>query len=291
MARISYVNGSFVPHEKAMVPIDDRGLQFADAVYEVVPYFKRRLVDFEPHFARLKISLSKLAIQNPLRANECRRIFENLIEKNSYSEGIIYLQITRGTAIRDHAFPRPPVKPNVIATAKALEMDRVRENLQNGVGIVLVPENRWRQVDIKSTSLLGNVLAKEEAQKAGCYEAVFYDPEGFVTEGTASNAWIVDKDNVLRTRKANGGILKGVTRASVLGSLGRKTPALEEKSFTTEEARTAREFFLTSTTSLVMPVVRIDGKKVAGGEVGKLTRLLQKNYFRHIEKQTGYRVV
>ncbi len=290
MARISYVNGSYMAHEDAMVPIEDRGFQFADAVYEVAAFFNRKLLDFDGHFTRLGRSLSELAIQNPLSEADCRGIFEGLINKNPISEGIIYLQITRGTAPRDHAFPDPQVSPNVVATAKALKMDATRKKLKNGVGVILVPENRWRRVDIKSTSLLGNVLAKEEAKKAGCYEAVFVDPDGFITEGTSSNAWIVSQKGTLKTRKAGAGILKGITRGAVLDELAEAGGGFVESSFSAGDAANAREFFLTSTTSLVMPVIKVDRKPVGDGKVGPVTRGVQDAYFDHIEEQTGYRV-
>lgn len=290
MARISYVNGSFLPHEQAVIPIEDRGFQFADAVYEVVPFFNRTLMDFDPHFTRLERSLSELSIKNPLTLEKGRKIFQKMIELNEFSEGIIYLQISRGTAIRDHAFPGPEVAPNVVATAKALDMDQIRERMQNGVGVILVPENRWRQVDIKSTSLLGNVLAKEAAKQAGCYEAVFVETNEIITEGTSSNAWVVTSDGVLKTRKANGAILSGITRGSVLHELKDGSVKFEEAAFTRQEAEVAKEFFLTSTTSLVMPVVRLDGTNVGNGKVGPVTRALQENYSQYIEKQTGFKV-
>lgn len=290
MARISYVNGSFMLHEQAVIPIEDRGFQFADAVYEVVPFFKRTLVDFDPHFARLERSLAKLSIKNPLTLEEGRDIFQKMVEKNEFSEGIIYLQITRGTAIRDHAFPDPEVTPNVVVTAKALDMDQIRQRMQNGVGVILVSENRWGRVDIKSTSLLGNVLAKEEAKQAGCYEAVFVDTNEMITEGTSSNAWIVTAEGVLKTRKANGAILEGITRGSVLQGLNGGAVKFEEMAFSQQEAETAKEFFLTSTTSLVMPVVKLGGDQVGNGKVGPMTRALQESYYKYIETETGYKV-
>lgn len=290
MARISYVNGLFLPHEQAVIPIEDRGFQFADGVYEVVPFFNRILMDFDPHFARLERSLSELSIKNPLTLEKGRDIFQGLVDKNEFSEGIIYLQITRGTAIRDHAFPDPEVVPNVVATAKALDMVQIKKRMQNGVGIIFVPENRWCRVDIKSTSLLGNVLAKEEAKQAGCYEAVFVDTNDMITEGTSANAWIVNAKGVLKTRKANGAILSGITRGSVRHGVLAGSVKFEETTFSRQEAETANEFFLTSTTSLVMPVVRLGRNNVGNGEVGPVTRALQENYSNYIEKQTGYRV-
>ncbi len=290
MARISYVNGSFLPHQQAVIPIEDRGFQFADAVYEVVPFFNRTLMDFDPHFTRLGRSLSELSIKNPLTLENGRKIFQKMIELNEISEGIIYLQISRGTAIRNHAFPDPEVVPNVVATVKALDIDQIRERMQNGVGVILVPENRWRQVDIKSTSLLGNVLAKQAANQAGCYEAVFVDPAAMITEGTSSNAWIFTPDGILKTRRANGAILSGITRGSVLHGLEGGPVKFEETAFSRLEAETAEEFFLTSTTSLVMPVVRLDGTNVGNGKVGPITRALQENYSLYVEKQTGFKL-
>ncbi|MEE8295408.1 MAG: D-amino-acid transaminase [Sphingomonadales bacterium] len=290
MARFSYVNGSFLPHEQAVIPIEDRGFQFADAVYEVVPFFNRTLMDFDPHFTRLERSLSELSIKNPLTLEKARKIFQKMIELNEFSEGIIYLQITRGTAIRDHGFPDPTVVPNVVATAKALDMDQIRKRLQSGVGVILVPENRWRQVEIKSTSLLGNVLAKEEAKQAGCYEAVFVDLEGNITEGTSTNAWMVNNQGVLKTRRASGQILRGITRGSILEGLQGGSFGFEEASFSRLEAEAANEFFLTSATSLVMPVVRLNDKEIGNGKVGPVTKTLQDDYYKYIETKTAYKI-
>lgn len=282
--RISYLNGEFVPHDAACVHIEDRGLQFSDAVYEVVAFFNGRLLDFDPHYLRLERSLGALAITNPLTAAELEAIMERLIAENHLTEGIVYLQITRGVAPRDHAFPVPPVSPTVIATAAPLDMKAIRERQKSGVAIILVDENRWARPDIKSTSLLGNVLAKQAARQAGAYEAVFVGRDGHITEGTSTNVWLINGNNTLVTRKTDGAILSGITRGAVMKAVS----SVEERTFTKDELLAAKEVFLTSTTSLVMPVVVIDGQKVGTGRPGAGLETLKKIYADYIKAQTGY---
>ena len=284
MTRISYVNGQFLDHGKASVPIEDRGLQFADGVYEVVAFFNRRLLDFGPHMKRLKRSLSELSMSCPLAESDLKTVMERLVAENEVTEGIVYLQITRGVAPRDHAFPDPPVTPTVIATVAPLDMAAIAERHKNGVKIILVNENRWTRPDIKSTSLLGNVLAKEAAHQADAYEAVYVDREGNVTEGTSSNIWLIDENDILITRKTDGAILSGITRGSVMGLVS----GVEERAFSRGELVAAKEVVITSTTSLVMPVVRVDDAVIGDGKPGPVTRGMQKAYWGYIGKETGY---
>lgn len=284
MARISYLNGEFIPHDKAFVHIEDRGLQFSDAVYEVVAFFNRCLLDFDPHVTRLKRSLHELTIDHPVDSDELKAIMLRLIADNKLSEGIIYLQITRGAAPRDHAFPKPDVSPGVIATAAPLDMAAIRGRQKNGVKIILVDENRWTRPDIKSTSLLGNVLAKEAARQADAYEAIYVDRDGFVAEGTSTNIWIINHDGVLITRNTDGAILSGITRGSVM----KVTKGVEELAFAKQELLDAKEVFLTSTTSLVMPVVQIDASLIGNGKPGPIFQKLKKVYLDYIKEQTGF---
>jgi len=285
--KISYLNGKFLPHEEALVPIEDRGFQFADGVYEVVPFFNATMFEFDSHYDRLERSLGELKIKNPLSREVCRDLFKAMIEKNTLSEGIVYLQITRGVAPRDHAFPKSGIAPTVVATAKALDMDLIKERNREGVSVILYPENRWARRDIKSISLLGNVLAKEAAVQAGGYEAWFIEADGTVTEGTASNAWIATSGGVLVTRKADHTILSGITRMAVLNGGGGVT-GIEERPFTADEAKSAQEAFLTSTTSCVMPVVKIDDTVIGNGRPGQVTQAAQKAFTEIVKEQTGY---
>ena len=291
MAKISYLNGDFVPHEKACVPIDDRGLQFSDAVYEVVAFFNGKALDFEQHMNRLARSLDALSINYSVDPEVWRRVLDELIHRNQITCGIVYLQITRGVAPRDHGFPAGDIKPTVIATARALDMTAIKKRMTKGVKVILMPENRWARTDIKSTSLLPNVLAKEAARQAGAYEAWFVDAGGAITEGTASNAWIISGEGKLITRRADGAILAGITRAVLLEAAGGDIAALEERGFTPAELAGAKEAFLTSTTSFVMPVVKIGENAVADGKPGVVTRALQEIYEDHIRKQTGFQEI
>jgi len=285
--KISYLNGKFLPHDEALVPIEDRGFQFADGIYEVVPFFGSRMFGFDPHYDRFERSLRELSIKNPLSRKSCHDIFNDMIEKNSLSEGIVYLQVTRGVAPRDHAFPKADIAPTVVVTAKALDMELIKKRNHEGVVVILYPENRWTRRDIKSISLLGNVLAKEAAVKAGCYEAWFVEADGSVTEGTASNAWIVNSGGVLVTRKAGHSILSGITRMAVMEGAG-GISGIEERSFTADEAKGAKEAFLTSTTSCVMPVIKIDDTVIGDGKPGPVTRGAQKAFSEIVKAQTGY---
>ena len=286
--KISFVNGNYLPHEKATIPIEDRGLQFSDAVYEVISFFGAQPLDIGPHLDRLKMSLEALAINFEVRNDYFQTLVENLIAKNNLSEGIIYIQVTRGVASRDHAFPEGDITPTVIATARPLEMEAIRARLNGGVKIITVKENRWARPDIKSTSLLGNILAKQAAAKAGAYEAVYYGEDGFVTEGTSSNIWMITGEGVLVTRKTDGKILPGITRKAVVEGLKGAVSGIEQRPFNLEDLKTAREIILTSTTSFVMPVVDLDGNKVGSGKPGPVTKILQKAYWEYIKKQTGF---
>jgi D-alanine transaminase len=290
LPRISYLNGEYLPHEKATVPIEDRGLQFSDAVYEVVSFFNGQPLDLKPHMDRLRNSLEFLSIAAEVKDQQFLEIIERLIARNNISTGIVYIQITRGVAPRDHAIPEGPLTPTVIATTRPLDMEAIRERLQNGVKIIVVKENRWAHPNVKSTSLLGNVLAKEMATKKKAYEAVYLGRDGNLTEGTASNLWIVNNEGVLVTCKTDGKILPGITRLAVVDALSGAVKGIEERPFALTELKTAREVFLTSTTSFVMPVVNVDGEIIGEGRPGPVTKILQKAYWEYIRKQTGFNV-
>ena len=278
MPRVSYVNGMYVPHGDAAVHVEDRGYQFADGVYEVIGVHRGGFIDLEPHFDRLGRSLGALRIPWPMSRAAFGVVLDETVRRNRVREGIVYLQVTRGAAPRGHAFP-PDARPQVVVTARRLAppSQAVREA---GVGVTSVPDIRWGRCDIKSVALLANVLAKQEAAEAGAYEAWLVDSEGAVTEGSASNAWIVDGEETLVTRDLGRAILGGITRASVLEGCAAAGIRVAERPFTLKEALAAREAMLTSTTSFVLPVVRIDGQAVGDGRPGPVFAQLDALYRR-----------
>lgn len=278
MGRVAYVNGRFVPHREAVVHIEDRGYQLADAVYEVWSLFGGKLADAEGHFARLERSLSELRIAMPMSRRALTLVLREAVRRNRIAEGIVYLQVSRGVAPRDHVFPEGEVRPAVVITVKAVNRQAAETKAAIGVGVVTTPENRWGRCDIKTTGLLPNLLAKQKAKEAGAAEAWFVDELGFVTEGAASNAWIVDADGRLRTRDTNANILRGVTRRTLMEVIAEEGLALDERPFTPAEARSAKEAFVTGAGALVLPVVSLDGKPIGNGSPGPLATRLRRLY-------------
>lgn len=276
MSRVAYVNGAYRPMAEAAVSIDDRGFLFADGVYEVVSIRHGRFLDLDPHLDRLDRSLAELAIAPAMSRGALGAVLSEVVRRNRVREGMVYLQVTRGVARRDHAFPARS-QASVIAWARRIAPvpPALRER---GVAVISTPDLRWRRCDIKSISLLPNVLAKQMAREMGAFEAWLVDSEGLVTEGSSTNAWIVDDAGHLITRSLGPAILAGVTRQVVrtLADLG--GIEVVERPFSLEEAKAASEAFLTSTTSGVMPVVRVDGVPVGKGSPGPVTRLLMDRY-------------
>ena len=287
MSRVAYVNGRFVRHAEACVHIEDRGFQFADGVYEVWAVFDGRLADPEGHFVRLQRSLDELRIRPPMSRAALQLVLQETIRRNRVMAGIVYLQITRGAAPRDHAFPTPATRPSIVITARPVDWTAVEARAAKGVAVITTPETRWARCDIKSVSLLPNVLAKQAAREEGAAEAWFVDDLGLVTEGSSSNAWIVDRDGVLRTRDLNANILRGITRSSLIDIVAAEGIALSERPFSPEEAETAREAFITAASTLVMPVVRIDGKEIGDGRPGPLAMRLRALYLSHARTQAA----
>jgi D-alanine transaminase len=278
MARIAYVNGRFVRHADACVHIEDRGLQLGDAVYEVWAVFDGRLADAEGHFERLSRSLGALRIAEPMSRAALEVVLRETLRRNRVRDGLVYLQVGRGVAPRDHAFPKTPVPPSVIATAKAIDRAAAEARAARGVGVVTAPENRWGRCDIKTTNLLPNVLARQAAAEAGAYEAWFVDELGFVTEGAASNAWIVDADGRLRTRDTNANILRGITRFTLLDLIRQSGMEIDERPFSVQDAKAAREAFITGAGALVLPVVSVDGAPIGAGAPGPVATQLRSLY-------------
>lgn len=284
MSRIAYVNGRYLPHGSACVHIEDRGYQFADAVYEVCEVAGGSMIDVTRHLDRLSRSLSELGIDWPLDRAALVTIMREVTRRNRVRDGLVYLQISRGVARRDHPFPPAGTRPGLVVTARSSDPAKARAQAENGVNVITLPENRWERVDIKSVSLLPNVLAKQKAKEAGAAEAWFVDPDGTVKEGASTNAWIVTREGALVTRPAETGILKGITRARVIDMARENGLAFEERSFTVEEAQAAREAFITAATTIVMPVVAIDGRPVANGHPGEIATQLRKTFHDAAEK-------
>jgi D-alanine transaminase len=275
MSRIAYVNGRYVPHRNAMVHIEDRGYQYADAVYEVCEVANGRLVDATRHFDRLDRSLTELRIRQPMSRGALMAVVLQTVARNKVRNGIVYVQVSRGVARRDHFLPPPTLQPAIVVTAKATDKAAAERSARKGIGVVTVPDNRWGRPDIKTVQLLPNTLAKQVAKEAGAGEAWFVDATGHVTEGGSSNAWIVTHDGRLVTRQADRSILRGVTRTGVMDLVKRRNLTVEERPFTVEEARAAAEAFITSATNPVTPVVKIDGYPVGDGTPGPVAVALR----------------
>tara|TARA_R110000787_G_scaffold86057_4_gene183161 strand:+ start:9610 stop:10470 length:861 start_codon:yes stop_codon:yes gene_type:complete len=277
MSRIAYVNGRYVPHAEASVHIEDRGYQFADGIYEVVALRNGKYCDKQGHLDRLDRSLAELRIKPPVGRAALEIIMDEIARRNGVRDGLVYMQVTRGVYPRNHPFPPDHVKSALVITAKrAVAQDP--EKTAKGVAVISVPDMRWPRRDIKSVSLLPNILAKQEAREAGAYEAWQVDNDGFVTEGSSTNAWIVTKDNELVTRPATHDILRGITRETLLGLARARGLKLVERAFTVEEAYDAKEAFITSASSYVMPVVRINDRSVGNGAPGEVTLSLVDGY-------------
>ena len=278
MGRIAYVNGRYGPHAEAAVHIEDRGYQLADAVYEVWALFDGKLADAEGHFARLGRSLSELRIPEPMSRAALTMVLRETVRRNRVKDGLIYLQVSRGVAPRDHAFPTQETRPGVVVTVKAIDRAGAEAKAAKGAAVITMPETRWARCDIKTVGLLPNVLAKQAARERGAIEAWFVDELGLVTEGASSNAWIVDAQGVLRTRDTNANILRGVTRRTLMDVISQSGFKLEERAFTPEEARTAREAFITGAGALVTPIISLDGHPIGDGTVGPVARRLRSLY-------------
>ena len=284
MSRIAYVNGRYVPHGQAQVHVEDRGYQFADGVYEVCEVRDGHLIDTKRHLKRLERSLSELGIAKPMNDNALVHVLRETVRRNRVRDGLVYLQVTRGVAKRDHAFPKPGTKPALVVTARAGDRKLADAKAEEGVGVVTVPDNRWERVDIKTVSLLPNVLAKQKAREVGAYEAWFVDGDGRVTEGSSTNAWIVTANDRVVSRPAETGILRGITRTTLLEAIEAEGLTFEERAFTVDEAKGAREAFITAATTILVPVVRIDGDPVGDGRPGPTTRRLREAFRRFVEQ-------
>ncbi len=280
MSRIVYVNGNFVPESEAKVSIFDRGFLFADGVYEVTPVVKGKLVDYDAHVERLDRSLGELKMAWPCTKPELRQMHEELIKQNKLDEGIIYMQVTRGVADREFHFPKE-IKSSLVAFSQVKKLVD-NPSAKVGVKVVTTPDLRWARRDIKTVMLLAPCLGKEEAYQKGAAEAWMVE-DGYVTEGTSSNAYIV-KGNTIITRPISNSILHGCTRRALFRMAKEHQVEIEERLFTPEEAYAADEAFLTSASQFVMPITEIDGKRIGGGQVGPVVRKMRELFLEEAQR-------
>ena len=274
MSKIAYLNSKYINFNKAKIHIEDRGLQFSDSVYEVVPFYNKKLIDFNFHAKRLKYSLKELQIKYTVKEEKLKKIFNKIIRLNKIRNGIVYLQITRGVQSRDHDY-RNNLIPNLIIYTINRKLNLPNSNFK-GVKAITYKDLRWKRRDIKTVSLLANVLAKKEAVRKKAYEAILID-NGKITEATASNVWIV-KNNKLITHPSNTDILKGITRETVKKLIKKNKLNLKETSFTKKELYNADEVFITSASSFVTPIIKVDSKLVNKGKIGRITLQLATLY-------------
>ncbi len=281
MSRIAYVNGRYVPQRDACVNVEDRGYQFADGIYEVVHLYCGRFIDSERHLARLERSLAEVRIAMPMGRHALVHVLTEVARRNRVQDGLLYMQVTRGVARRDHAFPAHAVTPALVVTVRRIPP--YPTDIERWTARAIThPDQRWARCDIKSTGLLPNVLARQAAVEQGAAEAILIDPDGMVTEGAATSFWIVDAEGRLRTRHLDQNILPGCTRSALLAVMQDAGVAVMERAFSEAELRTAQEAFLTSATSFVKPIVAIDGQPVGDGRVGPVTRRLFALFARHV---------
>ncbi|BCW89171.1 D-alanine aminotransferase [Alphaproteobacteria bacterium SO-S41] len=278
MSRLAFVDGQYVPFAQAGVHVEDRGLQFADSIYEVFAITDGKPLDEAGHWARLERSLGELSQGIPMSRAAFAGHLRRMIHVNRIRYGLVYVQVTRGVVRRDHPFPAEPIAQTVIMTARQTSAVKARDLAAKGVGVKTMPDLRWGRCDIKTTGLTANVLAKQEARASGAYEAWLVGADGKVTEGASSNAWIIDAAGNLITRDLSNAILPGITRTSIMRLARERQIAVVERAFTVDEAKAAKEAFITSAGAFVMPVVAIDGTPVGGGKPGPVASALRADY-------------
>jgi D-alanine transaminase len=283
MSRIIYVNGRYLPRRDAMISAEDRGFLFSDGVYEVCEVRGGQLIDERRHLDRLDRSMREIQLSPALTRSALRVVLREVVRRNRVRDGLVYLEITRGAAKRDHAFPAKGTPPTVVVMARSINLAANEKSAEEGIAVITMPDERWARVDIKSVSLLPNVLAKQAAHDQGAREAWLVDKTGHITEGSSSNAWIVTRDGKLLTHPIGRDILTGITRTVLLDVIRAQGVDFEERAFTVDEAYAAREAFVTSATQTVVPVVRIDGRPVGNGAPGLIATALRRDYHRHAE--------
>jgi D-alanine transaminase len=283
MSRIAYVNGRYLPFADAKVHVEDRGYQFGDGVYEVCEVRGGLLIDERRHLDRLQRSLGELRIRVPMPLQALGIVMREVVARNRIRYGVVYVQITRGVARRDHAFPMPQVRPSVVVTARTLNKMRNEAVAERGIAVVTVPDNRWGRVDIKTIGLLPNVLARQTAIERGARDVWFVDAAGIVTEASSANVWIVTPAGTLVTRHADNAILRGITRTVLFDAIRAQGLAVEQRDFTLEEAYGAREAFITSASQIVLPVVRVNDRPIGEGRPGPVAIALRRAYHHFAE--------
>lgn len=276
--RIAYVNGRYLPHGQAMVHVEDRALQLGDGIYEVTNVVDGKSIDEEGHLDRMERSLRELGMDMPMGRAALKLVMREMIVRNRIPNGLLYLQVTRGAARRDHVPPKHPPRPTLILTMRAQDMAALATRLEKGIAVSSQPDIRWGRCDIKTVQLLPNLLAKQAAKQAGAFEAWLVDADGFVTEGASTNAWIVDAAGTVITRDLSHAILPGVTRRIMLEAMAEAQMTVVERKFTLAEALKAREAFISSATGAAVPVVAIDGQPIGTGAPGALTRRIRSLY-------------
>lgn len=280
VGRVAYVNGRYLPLAQAGLHIEDRATQFADGIYEVVGIVGGKVFDEEHHLDRLERSVGEIAMAMPMERNALKLVIREMARRNRIHDGLVYMQVTRGAFRRDHAIPAGDTRPSLIITARPMNPLQIAQRREQGVAVITRPDQRWARCDIKSTSLLPNILAKTDARNAGAYEAWLVDDDGFVTEGSSTSAWIVDKDGNIVTRDLSNAILPGVTRREILDAAAEAQIAIVERKFTRDEAFQAREAFMTAATLGATAIVSLDGRKIGDGKPGPVVRRLQELYAR-----------
>ncbi|TAV48570.1 D-amino-acid transaminase [Rhizobium leguminosarum] len=284
MPRIAYVNGRYIKHSDASVHIEDRGYQFADGVYEVCEVRHGYIVDLTRHLNRLDRSLGELRIARPMGRAALTQVIRETLRRNHVRNGLFYMQVTRGVARRDHVFPAEGTPPSLVITAKSTDARIIAAKNANGIKAITLVDNRWDRVDIKSVGLLPNAMARQQAKEAGAQEAIYVDGDGMVKEGAATNVWIVDPDGTLVTRPAEHGILRGITRTTLMDVAAKLELKIAERSFSVSEMLAAREVFLTAATSICFPVVSVDGQVIANGHPGSVSQKVREAFFDVAEK-------
>lgn len=288
MPQLAYVNGRISPLADAVLPVEDRGTQFADAVYEVCAVLNGRILDWQPHLARLRRNLAELGIALPISDAALGLQAQRLIAANNHPDCLLYIQAGRGSARRDHAFPAA-ARPSLVMTVRRFDFAQRVAQLATGVRVITQADQRWARVDIKTTGLLANVLAKQAAKEAGAFEAwLVDDASGIVREGSSTNAWIVRNGRVI-THPTGTQILPGIARDSLIRLAAGAQIAVDERAFTIDEAAGADEAFLTSTTAPILPVVAINDHRIGNGRTGPITRRLADLVWGEVARQTGWR--
>lgn len=286
MPRYAFVNGAYVPHQDAAVHIEDRGFQFADGVYEVVACIHGKMADEKGHLDRLQRSLGELGMGMPMQREALKLIMREVVRRNRLQNALVYIQVTRGASRRDFPFPPAGLAQSVVITARHFNYENPAR-MEKGIKAVTVPDLRWKRRDIKTVALLPQVLAKQKAVEQGANEAWMVDDNGFITEGSSSNAWIVTREGVLVTRKATPDILRGVTRTALDKLSSELQIRIEERNFTPEEVYNATEAFVSAASALIMPVVELDGRPIGDGKPGKVARRLYEEYRAYVDGLRG----